>query len=86
MNRPISPEVPGSEGAVTEQIQALLGDADAPDRWNYRSLQLLTAGDPITGLQLAHHPVCADPQASSGLTCDEPVATTYEGISRLPAC
>ncbi len=86
VNRPISAEPPGTEGAVAEQINALLGDADAPDRWHYRSLQLLTAGDAVTGLQLAHHPVCADPQATSGWRCDEPVATTYEGIHRLPAC
>ena len=86
VNRPISAEPPSTEGAVAEQINALLGDADAPDRWHYRSLQLLTAGEAITGLQLAHHPVCADPQATSGWRCDEPVATTYEGIHRLPAC
>ncbi|MFU8886225.1 MAG: DUF4055 domain-containing protein [Cyanobacteriota bacterium] len=86
VNCPISAEPPGSEGAVTEQINALLGDADAPDRWHYRSLSLLTANDAVTGLQLAHHPVCADPQASSGWRCDQPVVTTYEGISRLPAC
>ncbi|MFN5696879.1 MAG: hypothetical protein ACK486_07585, partial [Cyanobacteriota bacterium] len=82
VNRPSSAEPPASEGAVTEQIQALLSDADAPDRWHYRSLQLLTGdttkGGTITGLQLAHHPVCADPQATSGWRCDEPVATTYE--------
>ncbi len=83
---PISTEAPGPEGAVSEQINALLGDADAPDRWHYRSLQLLTAGDAVTGLQLAHHPVCADPQATTGWRCDEPLVTTYEGISRLPAC
>ena len=70
VNRPISAEPSGAEGAVTEQINALLGDADAPDRWHYRSLQLLTAGDAVTGLQLAHHPVCADPQATSGWRCD----------------
>ena len=86
VNRPISTEVLGSEGAVTQQIQALLGDADSPDRWRYRSLQLLTGGGAITGLQLAHHPVCADPQASSGWRCDEPEVTTYEGLSQLPAC
>ncbi len=92
VNRPMSAEAPGSEAAITEQINVLLGDADAPDRWHYRSLQLLTTGGTITksgtvtGLQLAHHPVCADPQASSGWRCDDPVATTYEGISRLPAC
>jgi hypothetical protein len=92
VNRPIRAETPGSEEAVTQQITALLGDADAPDRWHYRSLQLLTASDAtkgggaITGLQLAHHPVCADPQATSGWRCEEPVVTTFEGISRLPAC
>jgi hypothetical protein len=96
VNRPISAEPAGSEGAVTEQINALLGDADAPDRWHYRSLQLLTTGDAtmggtarggaVTGLQLAHHPVCSDPQATSGWRCDDPVVTTYEGITRLPAC
>ena len=85
VNRPISAEPAGPEGAVAEQINALLGDADAPDRWHYRSLQLITA-DAVTGLQLAHHPLCADPQATSGWRCDEPVATTYEGITRLPAC
>jgi hypothetical protein len=86
VNQPISAEPAGLEAAVTEQITALLGDADAPDRWQYRSLQLLTAGEKVTGLQLAHHPVCADPQATSGWRCDEPVATTFEGISRLPSC
>ncbi|MFO7628964.1 MAG: DUF4055 domain-containing protein [Prochlorococcaceae cyanobacterium] len=91
VNRPMSAEPVGSEGEVTEQINALLGDADAPDRWHYRSLQLLTTGDAtrggtVTGLQLAHHPVCADPQTSSGWRCEAPAITTYEGISRLPAC
>ncbi|MCP9861134.1 DUF4055 domain-containing protein [Cyanobium sp. Cruz-8D1] len=96
VNRPISGEPAGPEGAVAEQINALLGDADAPDRWHYRSLQLLTTGDPtkggtarggaVTGLQLAHHPVCADLQATSGWRCDDPVVTTFEGIHRLPAC
>ncbi len=94
VHRPISSETPGSEGsmtqgAVAEQIQALLGDADAPGRWHYRSLSLLGTGangETIPGLQLAHHPVCADPQASSGWRCDDPVVTTYEGITRLPAC
>ena len=86
VNRPISAEPPGSEGAVAKQINALLGDADAPDRWHYRSLQLLTAGETVTGLQLVHHPVCADPQATSGWRCDDPVVSTFEGITRLPAC
>jgi len=91
VNRPISSEPLGSEGAVAEQINALLGDADAPDRWHYRSLQLLTTGDAtkggaVTGLQLAHHPVCADPQATSGWRCDDPVVTTFEGITQLPGC
>jgi hypothetical protein len=86
VNRPISAETADSDGAVTEQINALLGDADAPDSWHYRSLQLVTAGDAVTGLQLAYYPVCADPQATSGWRCDEPVVTTFEGITRLPAC
>ena len=86
VDRPASSEPTGPETAVAEQINALLGDADAPDRWRYRSLSLLTAGESVTGLQLAHHPVCADPQASSGWRCDDPIATTYEGIHRLPAC
>ncbi len=96
VNRPMSAEPAGPEGAVAEQITSLLGDADAPDRWHYRSLQLLTTGDTtkvgtarggaVTGLQLAHHPVCADPQATSGWRCDAPVVTTFEGIHRLPAC
>jgi hypothetical protein len=30
VNRPISTAAPGTDGAVAEQIQALLGDADAP--------------------------------------------------------
>ncbi len=85
VNRPISDEPAGSEGAVAEQISALLGDADAPDRWHYRSLQLLTGAEGVTGLQLAHHPVCADPQATSGWRCDDPVVTTFDGIHRLPA-
>ena len=86
VNRPISAEPPGSEGAVAKQINALLGDADAPDRWHYRSLQLLTAGETVTGLQLVHHSVCADPQATSGWRCDDPVVSTFEGITRLPSC
>ena len=86
VNRPINPEEAGPEAAVTEQINALLGDADAPDRWRYRSLSLLTTGDVASGLQLAHHPVCADPQATSGWRCDEPVVSTFEGIHRLTAC
>ncbi|MEB3261771.1 MAG: hypothetical protein VKK94_02305 [Cyanobacteriota bacterium] len=54
VNRPISNEAPGNEGsmsqgAVAEQIQALLGDADAPDRWHYRSLALLTASETTNG-------------------------------------
>jgi hypothetical protein len=53
VNRPISTEPPGSEGAVTEQINALLGDADALDRWHHRSLQLLTSEDAVMGMQLA---------------------------------
>ena len=62
-----------SSAQFFEQINALLGDADAPDRWHYRSLQLLTTGDAtnsgtVTGLQLAHHPVCADPQVQHSST------------------
>jgi len=38
----------------------------------------------VTGRQLAHHPICSDPQATSGWRCDDPVGTTFEGISRLP--
>ena len=49
VNRPISAEPAGPEAAVTEQINALLGAADAPDRWHYRSLQLLTTGDATRG-------------------------------------
>ena len=86
VNRPMSAEPAGPEGAVAEQITSLLGDADAPDRWQYRSLQLVTAGDAVIGMQLAHHPICADPQATSGWRCDDPVVTTFEGIHRLPAC
>jgi hypothetical protein len=44
VDRPASSESAGREGAVAEQINALLGDADAPDRWHYRSLQLFTTG------------------------------------------
>jgi len=73
-------------GAVQEQIQALLGDADAPDRWLYRSLALLTSGENVSGMQLAYHPVCIDPQASRGWRFEDPVARTFEGIQRLPAC
>jgi hypothetical protein len=28
-----------------------------PDRWHYRSLQLLTTGEAVTDLQLAHHQI-----------------------------
>ena len=83
MNRPASSEPTGPEAAVAEQINALLGDADAPDRWHYRSLQLLSSGEANTFLQQAHHPVCADPLTTTGWRCDEPVVTTYEGISCL---
>ena len=91
MNRPISTVDPGTEGAVTEQISALLADVDAPDRWDYRSLSLLTTGDgtkggTATGLQLGQHLFCADPKATSGWRCDDPVITTSERIIRLPAC
>lgn len=86
VNRPISAEPPVAEEAEAEQINALLGDADAPDRWHYRSLQLLTAVEAVSGLQLGHHRVCVDPQAASGWRCNEPVFTSYEGISWLPAC
>jgi hypothetical protein len=91
VNRPMNAEPSAADGAVAEQINALLGDADAPDRWQYRSLQLLTTDDAtkrgtVIGLQLVHHPVCAGTQATSGWRCDEPVVTTYEDISRLPAC
>jgi hypothetical protein len=79
-------EAPGTAEAVHQQIQALLGDADAPDRWLYRSLALITSGDAVIGMQVAHHPVCIDPQASSGWRCEDPVASTFEGIQRLPAC
>ena len=81
-----SPAEPGREAALQQQLADLLGDGDAPDRWHYRSLALLTRSEAITGLQLAHHPVRADPQATSGWRCDQPVASTFEGIQRLPAC
>ena len=77
---------PGEEAGLQAQLQALLGDGDAPDLWHYRSLSLLSSGDTVTGLELAQHPVCADPQASSGWRCDLPVVTSFEGIQRLPAC
>jgi hypothetical protein len=78
VNRPISAETPGSEGAVAQQVKALLGDADAPDRWHNRSQAVLTSAEIVTGLQLVHHPVAADPQAPSSWRCDEPVVTTFE--------
>jgi hypothetical protein len=49
---------------IIANCRALLGDAQAPDRWHYRSLQLLAAGEAITGMQRAHHPVCADPKTT----------------------
>ena len=71
---------------LVAQFSDLLGGSDAPDRWHYRSLSLLSSADAITGLQLAHHPVIADPQAPSGWRAEAAEATAFEGITRLPAC
>jgi hypothetical protein len=77
---------PGSEAAVREQIVSLLGDADAPDRWCYRSLQLTEAERQATGMEVCLHPVTADPSEPSGWRCDPPTSTRYPGLTRLPAC
>jgi hypothetical protein len=88
--RLLPPLEAGSETAVRQQIDALLGDADAPDRWTYRSLRLVEAGaGPQTvpsGMELCLHPVTADPNEPSGWRCDPPRSVSFEGISRLPAC
>ncbi|MEI7666575.1 MAG: DUF4055 domain-containing protein [Synechococcaceae cyanobacterium ELA263] len=77
---------PGTEAAVREQIATLLGDADAPDRWSYRSLQLTEADGQATGMEVCLHPVTADPNDPSGWRCDPPTSTRYPGLTRLPAC
>lgn len=84
VDRPASSEPAYPGAAVAEQINALLGVADGPDRWHCRSLSLFTAGKSVTGLQLAHDPVCADPQTTSGWRNDEPVATTA-ALAQPPA-
>jgi hypothetical protein len=66
VNRPMSAEPVGNEGAVTEQINDLLGDADAPDRWHYRSLRLLTTGDATMGCCLAERPIAEGMAAALG--------------------
>jgi len=62
-----------------DQFSLSPDNADAPNRWHNRSLSLLTAGENVTGMQLAHHPVRADPQAAFDWRCDEPVVTTFDG-------
>ncbi len=69
-----------------DQIEALLGDADAPGRWHYRSLQLLSDQGEPCGFELAQLPVCADPQSPSGWRTDPPVTTRYGGMPQLPVC
>jgi hypothetical protein len=82
----IQPVEPGTEAAVREQIASLLGDADAPDRWSYRSLQLTEAEGQATGMEVCLHPVTADPGEPSGWRCDPPTSTRYPDLTRLPAC
>ena len=82
----IQPVEPGTEAAVREQIASLLGDADAPDRWSYRSLQLTEAEGQANGMEVCLHPVTADPSEPSGWRCDPPTSTRYPGLTRLPAC
>jgi hypothetical protein len=53
---------------MAEQITALLGDADAPDRWHYRSLQLLTTGDTTKGGTLADRHKSETPCNRTGLS------------------
>ncbi len=85
-HQPLQPVEPGSQAAVREQIASLLGDADAPDRWSYRSLQLTEAEGQATGIDVCLHPVTADPSEPSGWRCDPPTSTRYPGLNRLPAC
>jgi hypothetical protein len=54
---PIGAESPEAECVVTEGINTFLGDVDAPDCWHYRRLQLVTTGEAVTDLQLAHHQI-----------------------------
>jgi hypothetical protein len=88
--RPQPAPEPGSETAMRQQIHALLGDADAPDRWTYRSLRLVEGSTGpqavASGMELCLHPVAADPNEPSGWRCDPPSSVSFEGISRLPAC
>jgi hypothetical protein len=86
-------EAGGAHHAMSEQIAVLLGDADALDRWHYRSLSLVnpvlgSGGNERSpaGIALAQHPVSADPQAPSGWRADPPITTRYGGLSQLPAC
>jgi hypothetical protein len=80
----------GNESAVRQQINTLLGDADAPDRWTYHSLRLVEGSSgpqsAPSGMELCLHPVTADPNEPSGWRCDPPSSVSFEGISRLPAC
>ena len=77
---------PGTEAAVGEQIASLLGDADAPYRWSYRSLRLTEAMSQATAIEVCLHPVTADPSEPTGWRCDPSTSTRYPGLTRPPAC
>jgi hypothetical protein len=85
LHRPHGVAVPGTETAVREQIEALLGDGDSPHRWRYRSLRLPTGTDSCAAAEVVDHPVTADPQAPGGWRSEESL-TRYEGLNVLPAC
>jgi hypothetical protein len=85
-HQPLQRVEPGPEVAVREQIASMLGDADAPDRWSYRSLQLTEAEGQDTGMEVCLHPVTADPSEPSGWRCDPPTSIRYPGLTSLPAC
>ncbi len=82
----IQPVEPGTEAAVREQIASLLGDADAPDHWSSRSLQLTEPEGQATGMEVSLQPVTADPSEPTGWRCDPSASTRYPGLIRLPAC
>jgi len=60
---PLQPVEPRTEAVVREQIASLLGDADAPDRWSGRSLQLTETEGQATGMEVCLHPVAAEPRS-----------------------
>jgi hypothetical protein len=95
-NRPISAEPPGSEGQSPSRSTPCWAIPMPPTAGSTAACSCLPpatpprVGPPGAGPSPAcswpHHPVCADPQATTGWRCHERVVTTYEGVHRLPAC